>query len=418
MPFNALSNVLRQTVGDFRRIDDERALANAAIQRLSTIDNPQAAQWVEMLQKDPRRGLGAAQMYGGIGAIEDSLRVGQAARQANVSDLEQAILQSGGADALQAFRASQQNMAAGRYADAQARAVDANVAMDQRKSDAIWGGGGVGGASVAPRGAGGVIMATALASEDPTKIASAADRIALQQASAMPFERGQEFLMQRNPELVDTYRKSQGYPAGEDVRGLVNERRKSIENLDSIMRSATILEDVDVNESNAGAWEYPINVIINKILQPESAVLLGEAAAITQGMASRAQLFQQEIKRLTEETGSIPWDKIKELQGMALDLAATVAEYELDKTSGWSRQEDALGLRAPERARTQISDSLRDRTSSFLDRRRNTKASKPAPPQPLPSGGPAELQDGVVYQTNMGLGAWDKKLGKFREVTQ
>lgn len=78
---NHIADTLRQTRGDFRQIDDERAVANAAIARLSEIGGPQASRWVEALRHDPRRGLIAAGQYGGIAEVENALR-GSAAQAA------------------------------------------------------------------------------------------------------------------------------------------------------------------------------------------------------------------------------------------------------------------------------------------------------------------------------------------------
>jgi len=313
----------------------------------------------------------------------------QAQQQAYQGGGTEGLLQGGFFPQAQQASAAQANQSVGPYREALARKADAEAGLTGVEANVIRGltGGGTGGG--APGGGGrtglGQIdqLITLYNTLGRTTEGLRAQRksVGLRQAFSQPgdYFTKVEFLERNAPDLLPDFVKAAGGPSEESMRGLGNRRAAQIGDMRKITAGAEALSGIDLTKENAAGWEFAMAIIMNQILQPQSAVLIGEAAAMAEGLQGQLQRGREELERIGDATSPEALRVVTELRNNALKLAELKAGSYLRDVEGWENENERWRIRPGSRGQVMPGKSV-------IGRLRKLSEGSGAPAVNIPAG--------------------------------
>ena len=271
-PFNFYESQMRQADNRYQ-LDQGRALAEQGASRLEALGTPEAQQWAQRLRQDPHTALAMAKEYGGFAQIEQQIRTSKAAGQSAraMDPLDLEILRSEGTEGM--FR-----QAGARKADAEVKQLESLSGMSRDQ------------------------LLDHYTRFDPPK------------AKVLAEMWGEAGLSE------------------EDVRHLAGKRSDVTKTFDTLFRAVRAANTADVNSPE---WGQALTILMNQVLQPNSAVLEGEAKATAAALQSALEQAGAMVEGTFNPQSPLGPEGRKRVMSIINDLARTAHSDYSERHDSW-----------------------------------------------------------------------------------
>lgn len=261
-----------------------RGVAQMAAERLSQY-GPEGQQWAQRLMSDTRAALAMAKEYGGFATIEQQLRNAAAAGQSEGAQRLDPV-------GLETFRsqgsAGLNQLSASRKADAEVKREERLLGMNFPELMSYY------------------------EATDPSKAKTLAEL------------------------------KGVGGLSEEDVRGLANRRAKIETSFDELFRAARA---ANTGDPSMPEWGQALTILYNKVLQPNSAVLQGEAEATARSLMSLFEELGMVKEGVFNARSPLNIDGRKRILGLINDLTKTAFSDYANRHQKWQTLNESMGIR-------------------------------------------------------------------------
>lgn len=277
--------------------------------------------WAERLKADPRAALAMAQEYGGFGAIEQSLRYGEAnSRGATASELARLGLRGPGGSA----------------AFAQIAQGEGNL-QEASQLEGLSG---------------------------------------LQPGELI------DHYMRYDPAKGKIIAKHYGMAGLEDeaVRAVASRRTKESSTFDELFRAVKSANAADVESPE---WGQALTILMNKVLQPNSAVLEGEANATARSLQSLLENMGATVNGVFNPQTPLSLEGRRRVLKIINELARTAAKDYTGRHEGWKRANAEMGIKGPNDLFSRPGYERLEEVESFVGGLKDPTVSRGSAPVPV-----------------------------------
>ena len=308
---------------------------------------PQGEQWAEALRRDPRAAVMAADQYGGMGAIEQGLAA----------------------------------------AIAQGQAVSARSAMEPND----------------------LVRSFAVAG-DGTQAKAVAEALGLiggagGQRRIVKGADGFQYYADDGRRVLPGISKPNEEFKPEDRRGIRNDRQKVGSTFEELFQAYKKAKSADVESPE---WGQALTIIMNKVLQPNSAVLEGEANATARSLQSMLESMGASVEGIYNPQTPLGREGRLRIMNQIDDLAEVALSDYVSRHEGWRGVNRDLGFDGRMDKFTRPGYERIPDINNELKTIRENKARRSSDPllDDVKSRDEVTLPDGTVLRRNA-TGTWD-----------